>query len=144
MEWGQPTNRSAALRHGSQSHGFAVRVWSNLWDRYLIWLWTSHYSMHQPSLRQCSNSQNNSFHVRKGNYLNMLSPLNLQVDNILFWWCAFLQYWKVWAQMAGKFLKRVSYARLLLGKKSIFVSGLKLCKSSCCCYGYYRHFIEER
>ena len=26
-----------------------------------------------PSLRQCSNSQNNSFHVRKGNYLNMLS-----------------------------------------------------------------------
>ena len=29
-EWGQPTNRSVARRHGSQSHGFAVRVWSNL------------------------------------------------------------------------------------------------------------------
>ena len=26
----QPTNGSAAQRHGSQSHGFAVRVWSNL------------------------------------------------------------------------------------------------------------------
>ena len=30
MEWGQPTNGSAARRHSSQSHGFAVRVWSNL------------------------------------------------------------------------------------------------------------------
>ena len=29
-EWGQPTNGSAAWQHGSQSHGFAVRVWSNL------------------------------------------------------------------------------------------------------------------
>ena len=26
----QPTNGSAAQRHGSQSHIFAVRVWSNL------------------------------------------------------------------------------------------------------------------
>merc|ERR1712073_164246 len=26
----QPTNGSAAQRHGSQSHRFAVRVWSNL------------------------------------------------------------------------------------------------------------------
>ena len=30
MEWGQPTNGSAARQHSSQSHGFAVRVWSNL------------------------------------------------------------------------------------------------------------------
>ena len=30
MEWGQPTNGSAARRHSSQSHGFAVRLWSNL------------------------------------------------------------------------------------------------------------------
>ena len=30
MEWGQPTNGSAARRHSSQSHRFAVRVWSNL------------------------------------------------------------------------------------------------------------------
>ena len=30
MEWGQPTNGSAARRHSSQSHGFAVWVWSNL------------------------------------------------------------------------------------------------------------------
>ena len=29
-EWGQPTNGSAARRHGSQSHGFAVRVWSTV------------------------------------------------------------------------------------------------------------------
>ena len=43
MKWGQPTNGSAARRHSSQSHGFAVRVWSNLWE--LIWLRTSHYSM---------------------------------------------------------------------------------------------------
>ena len=28
-EWGQPTNRSEARRHGSQSHGFAVQVWLN-------------------------------------------------------------------------------------------------------------------
>ena len=28
--WGQPTNRSAARRHGSQSHGFAVQVWSTV------------------------------------------------------------------------------------------------------------------
>ena len=26
MEWGQPTNGSAAQRHSSQSHGFAVRL----------------------------------------------------------------------------------------------------------------------
>ena len=58
-EWGQPTNRSTARRHGSQSQGliiFAVRVWSaivysvfafqewsNLSD--LIWEPPSHYSM---------------------------------------------------------------------------------------------------
>ena len=30
MEWGQPTNGSAARQHSSQSHGFAVRLWSNL------------------------------------------------------------------------------------------------------------------
>ena len=30
MEWGQPTNGSAARQHSSQSHGFAVRLWSTL------------------------------------------------------------------------------------------------------------------
>ena len=30
MEWGQPTNGSAARRHGSQSHRFAVRLWSTV------------------------------------------------------------------------------------------------------------------